>query len=370
MNLPLPTPGLPGRVRNWPRRLANAAVAVAVIAVAAATFVLSYSGVRAVAITGGVSPHLARVYPGVFDAVLVIACVVAVLLRDGRWWARAWAWVVVVVLLAAIGATDVVHAMGYTLRHRPTEGLVAAAPVAAVLLAFSLLLTLLRQSRTAAEASASRRAGKRPTDALPAIAAGAAPRLPAPPIALPAAGDAARPEVAVTREEPVLGGEPPTVVIPEVSEASDVAEAAETFEVFEASEASQAFQASEASETFQASQASEGIEAAHAPTEAHAPSEVVSSQPRWPRHDPRQAPPAIRYASTGLNQDDYWDADDDRQFAGQVYPDPSAEEEPAARGFDRGGEDDPSVGAASPVTQGPGFNRVRSTPTPPADDEE
>ena len=37
--------------------------------------------------------------------------------------------------------------MNYTLRHRPTEGVVAAAPVVAVLLAFSLLLTMLRQSR-------------------------------------------------------------------------------------------------------------------------------------------------------------------------------------------------------------------------------
>ncbi len=81
---------------------------------------------------------------------LVIACVAAVMLRDGHWWARLWAWVVIVVLLAAIGTTDVLHAMNYTLRHRPTEGIVAAAPVVAVLLAFSLLLTLLRQSRTQA----------------------------------------------------------------------------------------------------------------------------------------------------------------------------------------------------------------------------
>ena len=61
-----------------------------------------------------------------------------------------WAWLVIIVLLAAIGTTDVLHAMNYTLRHRPTEGIVAAAPVVAVLLAFSLLLTLLRQSRTQA----------------------------------------------------------------------------------------------------------------------------------------------------------------------------------------------------------------------------
>ena len=133
--------------RNWPRRLVNVAVTLVVLAVAAATFVLSYAGVHAIALQGGVSVQLARVYPGLFDAVLVIACVAAVMLRDGRWWARCWAWLVVIVVLGAIGATDVLHAMNYALRHRLTEGVVAAAPVVAVLLAFSLLLTMLRQSR-------------------------------------------------------------------------------------------------------------------------------------------------------------------------------------------------------------------------------
>jgi len=149
MNSPLPASG-PAQHRNWTRWLVNVLVALAVIAVAAATFVFSYDGVHAIALLGGVSTQLARYYPGLFDAVLVIACVAAVMLRDGRWWARLWAWVVLIVVLAAIGTTDVLHAMDFTLRHRATEGVVAAAPVVAVLLAFSLLLTLLRQSRTQA----------------------------------------------------------------------------------------------------------------------------------------------------------------------------------------------------------------------------
>ena len=66
------------------------------------------------------SAQLARFYPALFDAVLVIACVAAVMLRDARWWARCWAWLVVIVLLAAIAATDVLHAMSYGLqRGRP-----------------------------------------------------------------------------------------------------------------------------------------------------------------------------------------------------------------------------------------------------------
>lgn len=330
MNLPLPPSGQQTQVRAWPRRLANAAVAVAVAAVAAAAFVLSYSGVRAVAITGGVSVQLARFYPGVFDAVLVIACVAAILLRDGRWWARAWAWLVVVVLLAAIGATDVVHAMGYTLRHRPTEGVVAAAPVVAVLLAFSLLLALLRQSRTDTAGAGGRRAGTRQSDVVPAIAAGAAPRLPAPPIALPAATGTAGSEpaatreeaVAETREDPVLGAAPGP--------------------------------APTAAEVFQTA------------CEATTPIEVISPETPSAAESPRQAPLAIRYANSALDQDVYWDADDDRQFAGQVYPDPRAEAGLDIFGIPSDREDVPTVDTEVPVTHGPRFSRVRSTPTPPS----
>ena len=148
MNSPRPcTGGAEPRLGPSP---GNLLVALVVIAVAGAAFVFSYDGVHAIALLGGVSAQLARYYPGLFDAVLVIACVAAVMLRDGRWWARLWAWVVIIVVLGAIGTTDVLHAMNYTLRHRLTEGIVAAAPVVAVLLAFSLLLTLLRQSRTQA----------------------------------------------------------------------------------------------------------------------------------------------------------------------------------------------------------------------------
>jgi Protein of unknown function (DUF2637) len=160
MNSQLPA-AAPAPRRNWVRRLANLLVALVVIAVAAATFVFSYDGVHAIALLGGVSDQLARYYPGLFDAVLVIACVAAVVLRDARWWARAWAWLVLVIVLAAIGLTDVLHAMNYTLRHRPIEGIVAAAPVVAVLLAFSLLLTLLRQSRSRGAGAA---AGDEPGD--------------------------------------------------------------------------------------------------------------------------------------------------------------------------------------------------------------
>src|ERR1700733_3473015 len=118
-----PSPAQTAPARTWLHRLVNVVVAIVVLAVAAGMFVFSYPGVHAIARQGGVSGQLARFYPALFDAVLVIA------------------------VLGAIGATDVLHAMSYGLRQRPTEGVVAAAPAAAVLLAFSLFLTMLRQSR-------------------------------------------------------------------------------------------------------------------------------------------------------------------------------------------------------------------------------
>jgi Protein of unknown function (DUF2637) len=193
MNSPFPAPEA-GQRRNWTRYLVNVVVALAVIAVAAATFVFSYDGVHAVALLGGMSPRLARYYPGLFDAVLVIACVAAIMLRDGRWWGRLWAWLVFIVVLAAIGATDVLHAAGYTLRHRPTEGVVAGAPVVAVLLAVSLLVTLLRQPRTRPAVAAA--ASQRPEPARATVAA------PPEVHALPAAVTIALPAAPAAASEP------------------------------------------------------------------------------------------------------------------------------------------------------------------------
>lgn len=142
MNVQFPAPR-----RNWPSLLLNLAVLVVVLAMAAATFVLSYSGVHAIVLQAGVSPRLARIYPGLFDAVFVIACVAAVMLRDARWWARWYAWLVIILMVVVVGAADVVYAINVTLRHRTIEGVVAAAPWVLLLLAFSLMLTMLRQSR-------------------------------------------------------------------------------------------------------------------------------------------------------------------------------------------------------------------------------
>jgi hypothetical protein len=133
--------------RRWPGRLLILAVVLVVLALTAAAFVLSYSGVHAIVLQAGVSARFARFYPWLFDALFVVACVAAVVLRDARWWARLYAWLVILLVVAVVGAANAVHAMNVTLPHRTMEGVVAAAPWVIVLLGFSLMLTVLRQSR-------------------------------------------------------------------------------------------------------------------------------------------------------------------------------------------------------------------------------
>ena len=429
-HLPAPESAPPAPHRNWTRRLVNLLVALAVVAVAAATFVFSYSGVHAVALLGGVSTQLARYYPGLFDAVLVIACVAAVMLREGRWWARLWAWFVLVLLLAATGITDVLHAMNYSLRPRWTEGIVAAAPVAAVLLAFSLLLTMLRQSRSQPHPEAGRE-GQQPAPAtleipslvavaeattleIPALAASSQLRPPAPPIALPAAftppppvAEAAvpmpapeadtEPGVAPTRAEPVVAdvrdAEPPTVLTPAVpEEAPAVPEAAPAAASAAPDAAQQGAGPDEASLT------AESAPAEPAPAEPAASSEPPEP-PTVPVPVPARTPAGIRYAGGAAPRSgsaaDYWDAEEASPYAGLVYQgrdehagaddngqdggnghddtkntDDSGSDQAPARRQPPELDDDAPPFATAPFAPVPRLNRVRSMPAPPADDEQ
>ncbi len=384
MNSPHPAPAAPSH--DWARRLVNLLIALAVIAVAGAAFVFSYDGVHAIALLGGVSVRLARYYPGLFDAVLVIACVAAIMLRDGRWWARLWAWVVIIVVLGAIGTTDVLHAMNYTLRHRPTEGIVAAAPVAAVLLAFSLLLTLLRRSRT----QAPQPTGPAPLD-IPALPAA----ISVPPMALPAAAATpVAPAVAWPELQAPFAGLAATAPLP--AAATVAAPATEPNEVI----------TPEATAT-RAAPVAPAEEDAPAPPTVQLP--ALSPEPTRAAPEPTAArPKSIRYAGKGVPRmaakpqaagrdtppaEDYWDSEDAGQFAGLVYPpredgadlddaaasdDDDADDEvsdaepgqsPASKASPELDDDAPPF-ATAPFAPVPRLNRVRSTPTPPADEDE
>ena len=101
------------------RLLALAAVAVGVMLLAAAAFVLSYSGIHAVALSAGVSPRLARIYPLIFDAMLVVAGAAVLALRGAGLPSRSYAWLSMLVLLAAAAAADALHATGVDCRTGP-----------------------------------------------------------------------------------------------------------------------------------------------------------------------------------------------------------------------------------------------------------
>jgi hypothetical protein len=410
MNSPLPASG-PAQRGNWTRRLVNVLVALVVIAVAAAAFVFSYDGVHAIALLGGVSVQLARYYPGLFDAVLVIACVAAVVLRDGRWWARLWAWVVVIVVLAAIGATDVLHAISFKLPHRLTEAIVAVAPIVGVLLAFSLLLTMLRQSKTADAAAP---AGPAPLD-VPALPAAVSVL----PFALPAAAMAPAaplPDPVPAREAPVAANaaEVPQAAAPDVAyaitEPNELIPWAAEPAVLEpaASEAP-----TEAVPTLATAPArDEPAPQAPAQDEPAPPTVQIPALSPGPGAEvsPGRARHGIRYAGNGVpgtterrqaaeddaaRSADDWDAEEAGQFAGLVYPvregrgnlsdlsdavgsdaddvndtEDTEAGEPAHRKNPPELDDDTPPFATAPFAPVPQLNRVRSTPTPPADEDE
>ena len=431
MNSPLPQPA-PAQRRDWTHRLVNLLVAVVVVAVAAAAFVFSYDGVHAIALLGGVSAQLARYYPGLFDAVLVIACVAAITLRDGRWWARLWAWLVIIVLLAAIGTTDVLHAMNDSLRHRTTEGIVAAAPVVAVLLAFSLLLTMLRQSRTRAGEPAV--PGPSHTPALPAAPPAWPIALPpaqaasatAPTEAMPVPEDWTVPEwtargAAPTRDVhaaaapvgPPVSLPPPTGAMtgPEDSPATNVAPVREDH----VAPAPEVPSAATQEPTHPAIESNKVISSEAAPSEAPtagaspAQDEPASPTVQVPALSPEsmsertvqvRRQQGIRYAGSGVRgtagkqaaeregprSEDYWNTEEAGQFAGLVYP--AREDEPDVDAGDAGDVSDAETGGAAPrkvppeldddappfatapFAAVPRLNRVRSTPAPPADEDE
>ena len=348
--------------RNWAHRLVNVLVALVVVAVAGATFVFSYDGVHAIALLGGVSDQLARYYPGLFDAVLVIACVAAVMLRDGSWWARLWAWLVIVILLGAIGTTDVVHAMNYTLRHRVTEGIVAAAPVVAVLLAFSLLLTLLRQSKTPASAVTP----TAPLDlpALPAAATApiALPAAPTVSMAPPAEARDTVAEPAATVPVPMAAAVMVAPLIEPVPEGEDipVADVAATKPDRVLAEPQDAAPTAAAAT----------VPAEPAPPTVQVPAVAQSREPARPQN--------IRYADDVRDTrrpEEYWDNEDTVEFAGLVFSasddddDEAEADEPAPKNPPELNDDAPPF-ATAPFAPGPRLNRVRSTPTPPADEDE
>ena len=132
------------------------AVAAGVVVLAAAAFVLSYPGIHAVALHAGVSRPLARIYPVIFDAMLVIACAAVLSLRGAGLLSRCYAWLSLLVLLAAAAGADTLHSVDVKLPHREAAATAAIIPWALLLIGFGLLLAMLRHARLRRAAAAAR----------------------------------------------------------------------------------------------------------------------------------------------------------------------------------------------------------------------
>ena len=137
------------------RLVALIAAITGVIVLAAAAFVLSYGGIHRIALSAGVSASMARIFPVIFDAMLVVSCAAVLSLRTASWWPRTYAWLTTLVLLAAVAAADAVHATGTHIPRKPAAATIAVLPWVLLLVAFSLLLSMLRHFRRTRAAWAS-----------------------------------------------------------------------------------------------------------------------------------------------------------------------------------------------------------------------
>jgi uncharacterized membrane protein SirB2 len=129
------------------RTLALITIVVGLVALTAAACVLSYGSVHAFAAQAGVSRSLARIYPVICDAMLVVAGCSVLALRGAGLISKVYAWLCFIVLLAALAASEVVREAGIHVPSRQAEVTAAVIPWALVLVAFGLLLALLRHAR-------------------------------------------------------------------------------------------------------------------------------------------------------------------------------------------------------------------------------
>jgi len=195
------------------RFLALAAVIVGVLGLAAAAFELSYPGIHAIALVAGVSPALARLYPLIFDAMLVVASAAVLSLRGAGAVTRCYAWFSLLLLLCAAAGADALHATGSKIPHRVEAATAAIIPWALVLLGFGLLLAMLRHARLRRAQAARARASAAPPAELPVtrVPAAAVPATKVPAAELPAAAVPAAVVQAPSTQAPAAGGPAPAL---------------------------------------------------------------------------------------------------------------------------------------------------------------
>jgi uncharacterized membrane protein SirB2 len=340
------------------RLLALAAVALGVLLLAAAAFVLSYAGIHAVALAAGVSPRLARIYPLIFDAMLVVAGAAVLALRSAGLPSRSYAWLSMLALLAAASAADALHATGTRIPRRPAAATAAVIPWALVLIGFGLLLCMLRQARLRRAAAPGARAVapgpsghvtvRRPVAGSPgpdAAANGDGPARPVPPAASPAADLAA--DLAIDAEP---GPDDP---------ASDEAAPAEHLQTVQIPGAREERRAGHGSPYGDPSAAA----FRPAPTLAPADDAMADGAMR------RTTASAVPDLEPGAEAQPGPDAELDPEPEALAEPEPAAEVEAEPEGEAKlETEPAPEAGplpAAEPAATTPHFDRMRSSPVPP-----
>jgi hypothetical protein len=127
--------------------LAIVAVCAGLAALAGGTFVLSYSGIHALALQARIAPRLARGYPLLIDAMLVVVLAAVLALRGADLPSRLLAWTTLLAVLAAAAGADALHAAGHRLPDHVAAISAAVLPWVLVFLAFALLLAMLRHAR-------------------------------------------------------------------------------------------------------------------------------------------------------------------------------------------------------------------------------
>lgn len=136
------------------RTVALTAVWAGLVLVAGAAFVLSYQGIHQIVLNAGVSGELARLYPVMLDAMLVMCCAAALALRTAGVWTRCYVWGCLIVLLVAVATGNAMYAMHISLPAQPTRAVVAVLPWALLLVGFGMLLAMLRHWRRIRAATA------------------------------------------------------------------------------------------------------------------------------------------------------------------------------------------------------------------------
>jgi hypothetical protein len=137
----------PGDTHLRLRLAALTAVITGVILVALAAFLFSYTGIHHIALQAGVAPGLARLYPLMFDAMLIITCSAVLATRTAGWGTKTYVWVCLLLVVGAVAVGDALYATGVHLTGQAARATIAVIPWVLLLLGFGIWLVMLRQWR-------------------------------------------------------------------------------------------------------------------------------------------------------------------------------------------------------------------------------